>query len=87
MITKPIKIFKLKGNKVYINENVIEYENISDETREILESLISKGAYGSALLTLNMFYNVKTINEEAYTQEQYLSYLGECNSLMEECVV
>ena len=87
MITKPIKIFKLKGNKVYINENVIEYENISDETREILESLISKGAYGSALLTLNMFYNVKTINEAAYTQEQYLSYLGECNSLMEECVV
>ena len=76
MITKPIKIFKLKGNKVYINENVIEYENISDETREILESLISKGAYGSALLTLNMFYNVKTINEAAYTQEQYLSYLG-----------
>lgn len=87
MITKPIKIFKLKGNKVYINENVIEYENISDETREILESLVSKGAYGSALLTLNMFYNVKTINEAAYTQEQYLSYLGECNSLMEECVV
>ena len=85
-ITMPIKSFKLDGNKVLVNESVIEYENISDDTREILESLISKGAYGSALLTLNMFYNVKSINESDYTQEDYTKYLKECNKLMEECV-
>lgn len=82
-ITMPIKSFKLDGNKVFINESVIEYEPISDDSREILESLISKGAYGSALLTLNMFYNVKSINESEYTQEDYTTYLGECNKLME----
>ena len=82
-ITMPIKSFKLDGNKVLINESVIEYEPISDDSREILESLISKGAYGSALLTLNMFYNVKSINESEYTQEDYATYLGECNKLME----
>ena len=48
-ITMPIKSFKLDGNKVKVNESVIEYEDISADTREILESLISKGAYGSAL--------------------------------------
>ena len=82
-ITMPIKSFKLDGNTVLINESVIEYEPISDDSREILESLISKGAYGSALLTLNMFYNVKSINESEYTQEDYATYLGECNKLME----
>ena len=86
-ITMPIKSFKLDGNRVKVNESVIEYEDISADTREILESLISKGAYGSALLTLNMFYNVKSINESDYTQEDYERYLGECNNLMEECVV
>lgn len=86
-ITMPIKSFKLDGNKVKVNESVIEYEDISADTREILESLISKGAYGSALLTLNMFYNVKSINESDYTQEDYERYLGECNNLMEECVI
>lgn len=86
-ITMPIKSFELDGNKVKVNESVIEYEDISADTREILESLISKGAYGSALLTLNMFYNVKSINESDYTQEEYEKYLGECNNLMEECVV
>lgn len=86
-ITMPIKSFELDCNKVKVNESVIEYEDISADTREILESLISKGAYGSALLTLNMFYNVKSINESDYTQEDYERYLGECNNLMEECVV
>lgn len=86
-ITMPIKSFELNGNKIKVNESVIEYEDISEDTREILESLISKGAYGSALLTLNMFYNVKSINESDYTQEEYKKYLSECNKLMEECVV
>ena len=71
-ITMPIKRFKLEVNKVTINESVVEYEDISDDSREILESLISKGAYGSALLTLNKFYNVKSINEFDYTQEEYV---------------
>lgn len=86
-ITKPIKTFNLNGNKLTVNESVIEYEDISKDTQEILESLISKGAYGSALLTLNMFHNVVTINESDYTQEDYISYLSECNRLMEECVI
>ena len=85
-ITMPIKSFKLKDNKVFINESVIEYEDISADKKEILESLISKGAYGSALLTLNKFYNVKSINESDYTQEDYAKYLEECNKLMKECV-
>ena len=86
-ITMPIKSFKLKGNKVYVNESVIEYENISKDNHEILESMISKGAYGSALLTLNKLYNIKSINESKYTQEEYCKYLEECNNLMEECVI
>ena len=85
-ITMPITHFKLNENKLTINKTVVEYEEISEDAREILESLISKGAYGSALLTLNMFYNVKSINESDYTQEDYSIYLGECNKLMEECV-
>ena len=82
-ITMPIKKFKLKGNKLYINESIIEYDNISDDNKEILESLISKGAYGSALLTLNKFSNVKSINESKCNKINYLNYLNECNKLME----
>ena len=85
-ISMPIKNFKLKENKVFINKTSIEYEPISEDIREILESLISKGAYGSTLLTLNKFYNVKSINESEYTQEDYSIYLKECNNLMKECV-
>lgn len=85
-ITLPIKDFKLNNNKVFINETVVEYEPISDDNREILESLISKGAYGSALLTLNKFYNVKNINESKCTHSDYINYLTECNNLMKECV-
>jgi len=85
-ITMPIKNFKLDGNKVKVNESVIEYEPVSEDDREILESLISKGAYGSALLTLNTKYNVKSINESKYTHKDYISYLNECNNLMKECV-
>ncbi len=87
MINLPIKRFKLKENKVIINNLVVEYEDISEDNREILESLISKGAYGSALLTLNSFYNVKKINEAKCNHSEYLSYLKECNNLMKECVV
>jgi hypothetical protein len=86
-INLPINNFKLVGNKVFVNDLIVEYEDISEDTREILESLISKGAYGSALLTLNMFYNVKAFNESEYSNEDYLSYLGECNKLLKECVV
>lgn len=87
MINLPIKRFKLKENKVIINNLIVEYEDISEDNREILESLISKGAYGSALLTLNSFYNVKKINEAECSHSEYLSYLKECNNLMKECVV
>lgn len=87
MINLPIKRFKLKENKVIINNLIVEYEDISEDNREILESLISKGAYGSALLTLNSFYNVKKINEAECSHSEYLSYLNECNNLMKECVV
>ena len=86
-INLPINEFKLKGNKIYINDLIVEYEEISEDTKEVLESLISKGAYGSALLTLNTFYNVKSFNESNYSHKDYLSYLGECNKLLKECVV
>ncbi len=86
-INLPINNFKLEGNKVFINDLVVEYDEISEDNKEILESLISKGAYGSALLTLNTLYNVKKINEAEYNAEDYLSYLGACNNLMKECVV
>lgn len=86
-INLPINKFKLEGNKIYINDLIVEYEEISGDTKEVLESLISKGAYGSALLTLNMFYNVKSFNESDYSHKDYLSYLSECNKLLKECVV
>ena len=86
-INLPINEFKLKGNKIYINDLIVAYEEISEDTKEVLESLISKGAYGSALLTLNTFYNVKSFNESNYSHKDYLSYLSECNKLLKECVV
>ena len=86
-IKMPINNFKLKGNKIFINESIIEYGPISSEHREILESLVSKGAYGSALLTLNKYYDIKSINgSKKYTQLEYSNYIKECNSLMKECV-
>ena len=86
-INLPISNFKFEDNKIYINESVVEYSEVSEDNKEILESLISKGAYGSALLTLNLLYDVKKINESDYTNEEYLSYINECNKLMKECVV
>lgn len=86
-IQLPINKFILEDNKLFINESVIEYENISDESKEILESLISKGAYFSSLLELNSNYNVKTINEKEITSEDYTKYLQECKSLKKECIV
>jgi hypothetical protein len=88
-INLPISKFKFENNRIYVNDLIVEYENVSEDTQEILESLISKGAYGSALLTLNMFYNVKSFNEAAFTHSEYLEFLSECNKLLEEkeCLV
>ena len=85
-IKMPIKRFNLRENKVYINDLVVEYEGISDEHRAVLESLISRGAYASALLTLNKFYDVKLIKESG-KPITYLDYLTECGRLLKECVV
>lgn len=88
-ISLPINKFKFKNNKIFVNDLIVEYENVSEDTQEILESLISKGAYGTALLTLNMFYNVKSFNGAGFTHSDYLNYLGECNKLLKEkeCLV
>lgn len=88
-ISLPINRFKFKNNKIFVNDLIVEYENVSEDTQEILESLISKGAYGTALLTLNMFYNVKSFNGAGFTHSDYLNYLGECNKLLKEkeCLV
>ena len=85
-ITLPINRFKLKENKLYVNDLVVEYADISEEHKVVLESLIRKGAYASALLTLNKFYDVKAINE-GDKSITYLDYLNECGKLLKECVV
>lgn len=86
-ITLPIRKFQLDGNKLTVNESVIEYDTITEDSKEILESLISKGAYYSALLQLNWNNEVKSINESELSNDDYATYLQECNLLMKERIV
>lgn len=86
-INLPISNLKLSGNKLYINDLVVEYEDIPKYKKQLVEKLISKNAYGSALFVLNSYVNVKAINESNVSLIEYKSYLEECNKLMKECTV
>lgn len=86
-IDLPISNFKLKGNKLYLNKNIIEYEAIPKYKKQLIEKLISRNAFGSALFVLNNYVNVVKINESRVNLIEYKSYLEECNKLMRENTV
>ena len=85
-ITKPIDRMEFSKDTLTINENSFHF-NISDSfDNELLESLILKGAYASALLYLNKTSMLESINEEKVTQNKFREYLQECKNLLKENV-
>ena len=60
-ITKPIAKFEYKDNTLTINESAFKFNKSVDDL-ELIESLISKGAYASALLYLNKIISLPELN-------------------------
>ena len=85
-ITMPIERIEFTNNTLQINDNSFHY-NISNKfDAELLESLISKGAYASALLYLNKTSLLESINETKVTKKNFKNYLQECKNLLKESV-
>lgn len=85
-IPKSINKIDFKENILKINETTAIKFNKCDLDTELIESLISKGAYASTLLYLNSKCLVESINDEILTKESYSSYLQECKDLLKENV-
>ena len=84
-ITKPIELFDYKDNFLKINESTFCFSKNKDD-EELLESLISKGAYATALLYLNKNHILESINGNKISSNEYTSYLKECKDLLKENV-
>lgn len=84
-ITKPIEKFEYKDNVLVVNETSFMFKG-EEQDVELVESLISKGAYASALLYLNKNHLLETVNGKAITRKDYRDYLQECKDLMKENV-
>lgn len=85
-IPKPIDKIDFNKNVLKINETTTIKFNKCDLDVELIESLISKGAYASTLLYLNSKCLVENINGEILTKESYSNYLQECKDLLKENV-
>lgn len=85
-IPKSIDKIDFNENVLKINETTTIKFNKCDLDTELIESLISKGAYASALLYLNSKCLVESINDEILTKESYSNYLQECKDLLKENV-
>lgn len=84
-ITKPIELFDYKDSFLKINESTFCFSKNKDD-EELLESLISKGAYATALLYLNKNHILESINGNKINSDEYTSYLKECKDLLKENV-
>ena len=84
-ITKPIELFDYKDNFLKINESTFCFSKNKDD-EELLESLISKGAYATALLYLNKNHILESINGNKINMDEYTGYLKECKDLLKENV-
>lgn len=85
-ITMPIARIEFTDNILRINENSFHYNTSNIFDAELLESLISKGAYASALLYLNKTSLLESINETKVTKKEFKKYLQECKNLLKENV-
>lgn len=85
-ITMPIARIEFTDNILLINENSFHYNISNNFDAELLESLISKGAYASALLYLNKTSLLESINETKVTKKEFKEYLQECKNLLKENV-
>ena len=85
-IPKPIDKIDFNKNVLKINETTTIKFNKCDLDVELIESLISKGAYASTLLYLNSKCLVENINGEILTKDSYSNYLQECKDLLKENV-
>ena len=85
-IPKPIDKIDFNKNVLKINETTTIKFNKCDLDIELIESLISKGAYASTLLYLNSKCLVENINGEILTKDSYSNYLQECKDLLKENV-
>ena len=85
-ITMPIARIEFTDNTLRINENSFHYNISNSFDIELLESLISKGAYGSALLYLNNTSILESINETKVAEKEFKKYLQECKNLLKENV-
>ena len=74
-IPKPIDKIDFNKNVLKINETTTIKFNKCDLDVELIESLISKGAYASTLLYLNSKCLVENINGEILTKDSYSNYL------------
>lgn len=85
-ISRPIKKIELKENVLRINDKEFTFSSNSCLDREIVESLINKGAYASALLYINKNSLLESIDGNKISKEEYKSFLQECKNLLKENV-
>ena len=77
-ILKSIESVELKENFLVINGKELNFGALTEDDKEVLNTMISKGSKYLPLLYLNSKYVLESVNGKKLNKIEYLSYLLEC---------
>lgn len=84
-IKMPIETFKYSNDILNINNKVFKFKHC-DLDEEVINTLVSKGAYATTLLYLNNKTVLESIDNKTIDKDMFKSYLQECKNLLKENV-
>ena len=80
-IPKSINKIELKENLLVIEDKELNYGTLTEDDKEVLNTMISKGSKYLPLLYLNSRYMLESVNGKRLNKIEYLTYLLECKRI------
>ena len=80
-IPKSINKIELKENLLVIDNKELNYGTLTEDDKEVLNTMISKGSKYLPLLYLNNKYVLESVNGKRLSKLEYLTYLLECKRI------
>ena len=80
-VLKSIEKVELKENFLVVNGKELNFGALTEDDKEVLNTMISKGAKYLPLLYLNNKYILESIDGKKLNKIEYLSYLLECKRI------
>lgn len=80
-ILKSVEKVELRENFLVVNGKELNFGELTEDDKEVLNTMISKGSKYLPLLYLNSRYILESIDGKRLNKMEYLSYLLECKKL------